>query len=922
MSEKEKGTAPVQRLPQETPTRGELDSLTELFETLPGRENAGDEPSDEERRRANVQHVALFIAILSGLVFIVYALVFFQTRAWQALGSGGITLAGCGLCFLMRSWARKKDLDHVTRGMLGTVVVLLPANVLFLGGVTWLIAAGTFALVILAGSLMLPRQRIIWAAAGGALGAGLTFGCDQVASWPRVDASQLSALKIAVPVAISLVVLMAAWRIVRTFRIGTIRTRLIVAFVAMVLLPAVAIIATSAVGGVQGGQEQVIDQLESVATLKEAKIDTWLQGLKLDLAVELASDMAVLRMSLLLRASPDMPIPQASYDAQMNQFRQTIELRRSFDELFLMNRQGKVVLSTDAEEEARVYSNQAFFRQGLVGPYVQPLSYSPSLGQLSVIVVHPFVSKEGEVLGVLAGRASLAMLNDVMVERAGLGETGETYLVGENYVLLTESRFGEQGIYVQTEGSEAAIEGEADGSGLYEGYRGETVVGVYRWLPELGVALLAEQDQAEAFRSIWTTLGVNVGVALVSVLAAVVASLFVTQSIAGPLAELGGTAAEIAAGDLEREARVRRGDEIGTLAEAFNRMTGRLRGMLRSEQEQRVHLQATINEYVAYMARVGAGDLAARAKVEEEEGRGVGPLGVLGHQLNETTENLQQMILQTREAAQGLGSAAAEILAATTQQVAGSNEQSAAISQTTTTVDEVKTIADQSVARAQEVADASQHTVEVSRTGHRAVQETIESMGQIKGRVEGIAENILTLSEQTQQIGEIIATVNELASQSNMLALNAAVEAARAGEHGKGFAVVAAEVRNLAEQSKEATGQVRAILSDIQRATNATVMATEEGTKRVEEGVQLAAQTGKAIDQLSEVIDESARAAMQMVAGGQQQASGVEQIALAMQNIHQATVQSLASTRQTEKTAQDLNELARRLTEIVEQYQL
>jgi len=200
------------------------------------------------------------------------------------------------------------------------------------------------------------------------------------------------------------------------------------------------------------------------------------------------------------------------------------------------------------------------------------------------------------------------------------------------------------------------------------------------------------------------------------------------------------------------------------------------------------------------------------------------------------------------------------------------------------------------------------------------VQETIESMGQIKGRVEGIAENILALSEQTQQIGEIIATVNELASQSNMLALNAAVEAARAGEHGKGFAVVAAEVRNLAEQSKEATGQVRAILSDIQRATNATVMATEEGTKGVDEGIQLAARTREAIDRLSEVIDESARAAMQMVAGGQQQASGVEQIALAMQNIHQATVQSLASTRQTEKAAQDLNELSRRLTETVDQY--
>jgi PAS domain S-box-containing protein len=288
----------------------------------------------------------------------------------------------------------------------------------------------------------------------------------------------------------------------------------------------------------------------------------------------------------------------------------------------------------------------------------------------------------------------------------------------------------------------------------------------------------------------------------------------------------------------------------------------------------------------------------------------------------EQREHLQSLIHQIRHAAKDLSEAAAEILAATTQQASGANEQSAAISQTTTTVEEVKTISEQSIVRAQEVGDASQRTVEVSRSGQQAVQDTIGSMAQIKERVEGIAENILALSEQTQQIGEIIATVSDISAQSNILALNASVEAARAGEHGKGFAVVAAEVRNLAEQSRQATAQVKAILSDIQNGINATVMATEEGTKVVDVGVGLAAQAREVIAQLAGVIGESAQAAMQMVAGGRQQASGVEQIALAMQNINQATVQSLASTRQAEKTAQDLNDLARSLTEIVEQYQL
>ena len=340
-----------------------------------------------------------------------------------------------------------------------------------------------------------------------------------------------------------------------------------------------------------------------------------------------------------------------------------------------------------------------------------------------------------------------------------------------------------------------------------------------------------------------------------------------------------------------------------------------------AEREQRRHLQSAIQSYTDYMAKVVQGDLAARLKLDGQEGRESDPLIGLGRNLNEMMDNLQRMVTQIHETASNLSAAMAEILAATAQQAAGASEQSAAIAQTTTTVDELKTIAEQSVARAQEVAGASQRTVEVSRTGQRAVEETIGSMREIRARVEGIAENTLALSEQTQQVGEIIDTVNDIAAQSNILALNASVEAARAGEYGKGFAVVAVEVRNLAEQSRQATAQVRAILSDIQKATNATVMATEEGTKQVEEGMALASQAGESIEQLAGVIEGAAQAATQMVAGGRQQAAGVEQVAVAMQSINQATAQSLESTRQAEKAVQELNELARSLTEMVEAYQ-
>ncbi len=283
---------------------------------------------------------------------------------------------------------------------------------------------------------------------------------------------------------------------------------------------------------------------------------------------------------------------------------------------------------------------------------------------------------------------------------------------------------------------------------------------------------------------------------------------------------------------------------------------------------------------------------------------------------------LRHLFSQINETASRLSSAAAEILAVAQQQVSTAGEQSAAISQTMTTMDEVRGIAEQTVARAQDVAQSARHSVEVSHAGEGSVQQTMESMVQIRGRVEAIAANISALTQQTEQIGQIISAVNDLASQSNMLALNASVEAARAGEQGKGFAVVADEVRSLAEQSRHATIQVRTILSDILQATQLTGTATEEGAAEVERGALSASRMGRAIRELNQVITASSQAAAQMVAGGQQQTTGIEQIALAMQGINQATLQSLESIRQAERAATDLNNLARQLADSVVEFEL
>ncbi len=339
------------------------------------------------------------------------------------------------------------------------------------------------------------------------------------------------------------------------------------------------------------------------------------------------------------------------------------------------------------------------------------------------------------------------------------------------------------------------------------------------------------------------------------------------------------------------------------------------------EQKQREYLEEMVQKYVEYVTTVGQGNLSMHLSLKELERDAADPMVILGHNLNAATANLRRMIVQIRDASNSLSSATAEILAATQQQAAGARQQSAAIAQTTTTVDEVKTISEQSIAQVLGVADISRLTVEVSQTGQAAVENTIESMNQIRGRVERIGENTQLLMKKAQQIGEIIASVDDIAAQSKILALNASVEAARAGEHGKGFAVVAVEVRNLAEQSRQATVQINDILTEIQKAIDATVTATGEGARVADEGVQLAAQTQEVIEQLSATIEDSAQSAEEVLASERQQASGVEQIAQAMQSINQAMAQSLASTKQVEKTAQELNELARNLTTVVAQYQ-
>lgn len=384
---------------------------------------------------------------------------------------------------------------------------------------------------------------------------------------------------------------------------NTLRSQLLVAFAATVLLAVLVISVSSIVLSFRSGQERVVEQLTSVTVLTESEINTWIANLQTDLAGLAVQEAALDRMRFLLQpTSSSRLIP-------INELRQNlsdmIRLTGRFNEISLIDLSGHILVSTSLDHEGQMVATEDYFQQGLEKATVQPPRYLPEVGNYAVIVSQPVQNHQGYTIGVLVGRSNLENINDIMLGRARFGETGESYLVGADHSLLTATRFGDfvpSETTVETLGVRQAIENKATGSDFYEDYHDVAVVGAYRWLPRLQVALLTEQNQAEAFQTINTALLINIGVALGAVLIAIVVAVFITNNISSPLAQLSETATQIAAGNLNLSVQTRRRDEIGDLTRAFNQMTERLRESIET-LEDRVHARTQALETEAEVSR-------------------------------------------------------------------------------------------------------------------------------------------------------------------------------------------------------------------------------------------------------------------------------------------------------------------------------
>jgi methyl-accepting chemotaxis protein len=316
--------------------------------------------------------------------------------------------------------------------------------------------------------------------------------------------------------------------------------------------------------------------------------------------------------------------------------------------------------------------------------------------------------------------------------------------------------------------------------------------------------------------------------------------------------------------------------------------------------------------------RIAAGNLTDQVSATRRSDE----VGLLGNAFALMIQNLRTLMTQIAEGVNVLSTSASQISSSTTQLATTSAEAATAVNETTTTVEEVRQTAQLASQKAKSVSESTQKMTQISQTGTKSTEETIEGINLIQQQMESIGDTMVRLSDQSQTIGRIVATVEDLAAQSNLLAVNASIEAAKAGEQGKGFAVVAQEVKSLAEQSQQATNQVRNILTDIRKATSAAVMATEQGSKAVDVGVKRSGQAGQSIQMLSGSVIEAAQAATQIAASSQQQLVGMDQVAIAMESIKEASTQNMASAKQLEAAAHNLKDLGQKLQHTVARYKI
>jgi len=484
--------------------------------------------------------------------------------------------------------------------------------------------------------------------------------------------------------------------------------------------------------------------------------------------------------------------------------------------------------------------------------------YAPSKGKPAAFIAQPVVHGN-EVELIVAMQLSLEAINSIMQQREGMGKTGETYLVGPDKLMRSDSYLDPENHSVtasfanpsrgkvDTEAAREALAGKI-GAKVIIDYNGNPVlsafapltVGGYTW------ALLAEIDEAEV-RAPIKQLQMAI-MALGAILAAIIAvcAFFIARGIANPLVKGVKLADGVALGDLSATVDIDQKDEVGILATAMNKMVSNLN----------VTAQAA--------DRIAGGDLTANVKVLSEK-------DTLGKALSNMVEKLREVVSDVKAAANNVAGGSQQMSSTSEEMSQGATEQAASAEEASSSMEQMAANIKQNSDNAQQTEKISQKAAEDAKEGGSAVTETVTAM---------------------KEIAEKISIIEEIARQTDLLALNAAIEAARAGEHGKGFAVVASEVRKLAERSQTAAGEISRLSGS---------------------SVEVAEKAGEMLNRMVPDIQKTAELVQEISAAGNEQNTGAEQINKALQQLDQVIQQNASASEEMASTAEELSSQAEQL---------
>ncbi len=322
-----------------------------------------------------------------------------------------------------------------------------------------------------------------------------------------------------------------------------------------------------------------------------------------------------------------------------------------------------------------------------------------------------------------------------------------------------------------------------------------------------------------------------------------------------------------------------------------------------------------LDQCIRVVNEIAGGDLTQHLDTTRQD-----EIGSLARAVSQMQHNLRNTIYAVSSSAERVASGSEQISASASRQASGAEKQRDQATQVASAMQQMSSTVLQVTQNSNRAAEAARAAATTAREGGQIVDLTLAKMRSIADSVAGSSQKVQDLGKRSDQIGEIVSVIDDIADQTNLLALNAAIEAARAGEQGRGFAVVADEVRKLAERTSKATKEIAEMIRGIQAETRSAVQAMQDGTTRVSEGVETTTSAGKSLSEIIRMAEQVGDMVNQIASASTQQASATEQVSANVEKISEITQESAAGSRESARSCQELSGLALDLQKLVSQF--